>query len=127
MYGQPMRADAANPDDALRGPRRSASTHAEYLPQSHVVGVHYGTYHGIYPLALSSVAVGISFPAGAAAYLNATQIDGYVPGMRVAPVTGGAWSVVFSYGSCETQRRDGISRLLAGIPLPVEGPNFDLD
>ncbi len=123
MHGQPTRAISASSEDAQRGPRRSAQSHADDWTQRCTGGGRHG--HGVFPLALSEVTVeGMNLLAGSArtvVYLNSTQIAGYIPGTVAEPLTGGAWSVAFSYGPCEALRRDGISRMLARVQTRHEG------
>ena len=120
MHGQPTQFNTASLEDAQLGPRRSTQSHADDWTQLH--GRH---GHVVFPLALSEVAVeGMNLLAGSnrsVVYLNTSQIAGYIPGTLVEQVTGGAWSIAFSYGPCEIQRRDGISRMLARIQSGHEG------
>ena len=111
MLGQSTLDNMVSLEDAQWGPPRSAQSHADDWTLQRG--------RGVFPLALSEVAVeGMNLLAGSSrtvVYLNTAQIAGYIPGTLVEQVTGGAWSVAFSYGPCEIQRRDGISRMLARI------------
>ena len=118
-----MRAISALSEVAQRGPPRPAQSHADDWVQRRSGGGRHG--HGVFPLAMSEVTVeGMNLLAGSArtvVFLSSTQIAGYIPGTRAEPLTGGAWSVAFSYGPCESLRRDGISRMLARVQTRHEG------